>query len=681
MNYLTDSSFDGLYHTYPSDKTYEFPSYRFRIEFPFGTQLKTLSRILVKSIRLSHGLQGTHRQVVLSSVQRVLNDSATTYSYGPDMRSLVDNHGAVIRSAGTADQIREAYESCSCGANYKKFFDREAQHVRTMDPRICGSLLAAGLARGLNFRPPIRLTFNDLLRRVEAWSRSVLEAALDGIYTSFIPRILEKCIHLLVTYKVIPHHGLNAGSPSLAALQQAAATVTQHIVCISTDKAANTCSFECISHYRYVCLQRLLSPAFAPIGPQQDWTQQMDLVEKWTPWAIDQKFSCAILFCMPKRHKNPMTYRYITSACAAPSDPVSAELTRVLTFIMAEARSMCIELGTVHDCKFWWSIDSLDIPPFNIGDLNVSRQPSVFDIEKCFEAVPLIRDQLSDCTLIEHVSHILDLTFSYYRREWVGSKMYNGKPSKKIFWCAQSSPHFAIKYSKSDLLAMVTDLLSMTVISVGDVKRMQSIGIPMGFRSSVILLNMYAFWFEYCFVWRLLQLQPTLASHTKLLFRYVDDLGNFSNLDLRYYLDPEQTYVDDNPFWIYKLAPAGPLSIKAQTVVALDLVSFVYLDTHFTYNTADSTMSYQWHVKDLSLPFKVNKYTHWSSMISYSCKLGMIATQTRSACRSASSLSILHDNLSLVAAQFISIGYPKDLVIEHVARHSKIYLARFPTRF
>jgi hypothetical protein len=152
----------------------------------------------------------------------------------------------------------------------------------------------------------------------------------------------------------------------------------------------------------------------------------------------------------------------------------------------------------------------------------------------------------------------------------------------------------------------------MAVSTVGDIAAKQTKGIPMGFSVSVILLNIYMFTYEFKFVQRMKLNAPDLLSSTFEFFRYVDDLCNLSDLDLRPYLIPIKEEPSDWN-WTYPMAPWGPLTITDQTERITGYTTVVYLNMRFTH--CQGMLSYMWHAKadiyrDLNLLF--NSYTHWA---------------------------------------------------------------------
>ena len=613
----------------------------------------------------------------MSGLNTLREESATAYTYGPSVRDFIDQHGHTIRTAGSISDILEKAISCSCCDKFSQFADTGVGHVRTQDPAILPTPLRELVAKGLNFRPRLKSTHREALSSAVEWARQVLVKLLhhNGSQRSLHNRLLH------AFYSRLRNHtsprkweGLASGYDA-ELLKTQGLDASRHLACTSTDKAANTATFECIHWYRAICMQRLLSPAFADCTDLQSTASLTASAERWAPWADLSATKAAILFCtakMHKRHADKLAYRFITNACSALSKPVSLEVTRVLTLLCGHVRKHCIALGNSMGAKLWWMIDSLDTVPLNLDCSNRNeRRIAAFDVDKCYECVPLFKGEHS---LLSQLKQFLELAFG--SNEFMGSNIdWRGTPQADSQWVSTRSSS-DVTYSREDVLHMVRDLLYMTVVTVGEESRKQDTGLPMGFSSSGILLNIYLFVYEYRFVLRLGRLRPDLLHVTHELFRYIDDLGCFCDYDIRQFLDELQTQSEDNPYWIYPLAPRGPLGIKDQTTRSSESTEMVYLDIKYT--LSEGALSMRLHCKGKELPFKLLRFTHWSSSISRACKIGMIYAQTRTACRSARHSDDRSHNLEMMKSIFLSIGYPVSVVNTSMSKAVSVYSMRFP---
>jgi len=523
------------------------------------------------------------------------------------------------------------------------------------------------LARGLNYRPKLITDGIETLRACIHWADTVLQKVrgfrgrtvqVDKVRGSF-----RNAINKLI-------RTVNTGSV-LQQLTRAAAPVLRHLVVFSTDKTPNNPQIECIHHYRLVCLKRLQSNAFTSDCIPSDIE---NTIAEFTPWAIEYTFSPAILFATGKEHKretDPLAYRYITSACSDYSKPLSDEVVRVLTFLWGVADKLCTEIYHRTGAKPFWAVNSLDITPLNV-DTQTHRpnmHPGAFDLDKCFESIEIHGTEHS---LLGKVGEFLDLTWKEHH--FLCSTLRTDCPPYKE--CVWNTGRTDWCYSKTEVHTLVATAVNMAYITVGTYTGKQALGIPMGHSSSVILLNIYLFMYEYQWVMKLIKQQPLVAMHTYEIFRYVDDLGNFSDINLSNYLQPTVTDADSCD-WIYPLQPFGPLAITSQTEATQQGCRFIYLNLDCAFS--DDWLSFSWF--DKASKFRnlgTAVYTHWHSCISRGCKVGTISSQVRSVMIAASSADICKSNISRLAIKFASIDYRTETITECMKTALKQHYPRLP---
>ena len=690
MYILQKFTHDGLYkRAIKAEK--EQPSHRFQMAFT-GIGLRQLWKALSAVFtKLYPGM--------LESLTLISEDSSTSWKYGPTMRDILDNHGNAIRNTSNnanpnnLDQKDLGEQTCQCCILFPDFIDPAVSHVRTSNTEILGTTLGPLARKGLNFRPTMQISVRELQSQVLDWVHQVMNALERDLQVAssdpwFTPEdlvyIADSTSEQLYRSKSLkPVNGLSA-----AHLKSLATPLQAVLVTVSTDKVANTPAFECKAFYQQTALNRLYSEAFIPL-PMVDVDEhsyplpvQLEAVELWAPWALNSDFSASILFPTPKLHKrakDPMAYRYITSACSDYSKPVSDETVRVLTFLMGEARNKCIQLGLEHNAKYWWAIDCMDILSLN---LDFSRRPDrhlgAFDLDKCFESIPLHPEQSDSSepsgstghSLMEHLSFLVSFVFPGESGEiLLCSKVRkNGRPYSGCYW-GSVPEEGTLQYSGNDVLDLVESLLSLAIIQVGNHRALQGVGIPMGFSASVILLNMYMFKPEFLFVEKLVSEHNTLAVHTKELFRYVDDLSTFG-MDLRPFLVP-------GPHSIYPIHPYGPLGITDQTVYLPNGdTQVIYLNMDFSLKKGQ--LSCLWFDKASLYDFAC-VYTHADSNLSKSCLRGIMVSQVRAVVLASFGKPSLKVGLSKLVGKFQKIGFK--VSSDEIAKLAKHYKEALPISY
>ena len=603
----------------------------------------------------------------------IREESVTTLTYGPSVRDFIDNHGQAIRTAGSPEEINLAITQCSCSTKFPDYIDPKIGHVRTMDVGILKFPFCELAASGLNYRPAIKSSSAQQVKYVADWLRQVV--GYLSPHGNLATAMVEDALSKMGSIKACT--GLSS-----SCLDAGATSIKLRLVTTSTDKAPNTPSIECLHWYRFVCLQRLQSAAFQPCNWAETWAYNAALVEHWSQllWSEDKEFKPSILFCSAKQHKrdkDSMAYRYITNACSDHSAAVAQVTLDVLTHLWGLARELCIKHGETQGGKFWWTIDSLDVIPLNVHFKRVrpDRQLSAHDLEKCYETIPLLDGPHS---LKARMSTFLDIVWV---KSALGDKALGYDEKEKVFkFFNIGTDTLPLQHhTKGSLLDMVCDCITMTMTTVGDFCAKQVHGIPMGSKASVILLNIYRFTYEWDFVWRLVQLAPQHLENTREMYAYIDDILNLSDLSLRDFLNPDQPQEVDNIYWIYPLAPNGPLTMKETTTYHPTHTSVEYLNQSFTLK--DGMLSFKWHDKSAEFNFKTMPYTHWHSRISRSCKIGMIYSQARSIALASDSRATFREGIEKLIFKFRSIGFPEKVIKDVVWVHEKYILKALPLRW
>jgi hypothetical protein len=613
------------------------------------------------------------------------------------MRDILDNHGNAIRNTSdnanpnNSDKGELGEQICQCCILFPDLIDPTVSHVRTSNTEILGTVLGPLARRGLNFRPTMQISVRELQGHVLDWVHQVmsaLEKDLD-VASSDTWFTYEDIVHIAdrTSEHLYRNNSLKSvNGMSAAHLKSLASPFQAVMVTVSTDKVANTPAFECKLFYQQTALDRLHSGAFIPLLMVDDGEHsypmpvQLQAVQLWAPWELGSDFSAPILFPTPKLHKrakDPMAYRYITSACNDYSKPLSDETVRVLTSLMGEARAKCIQLGLEHNAKYWWAIDCMDVLSLN---LDFSRRPDrhlgAFDLDKCFESIPLHPEQSGSNeptgstghSLMEHLSFLVSFVFPDDCKYLCSKVRKNGKPYSGCWWSAVSDKD-TLQYTSNDILALVECLLSLAIIQVGNHRALQGIGIPMGFSASVILLNMYMFKSEFLFVEKLVSEHNVLAVHTKELFRYVDDLSTFG-MDIRPFLAP-------GPHCIYPVHPYGPLGITDQTVYLPNGdTQVIYLNMDFSLTKGQ--LSCLWFDKASLYDFAC-VYTHADSNLSKSCLRGIMVSQVRAVVLASFGKPSLRVGLSKLVGKFQKIGFK--ISYDEIAKLAKHYRKALPISY
>jgi len=105
----------------------EEPEFRFKIDFNIGIRSSELWDLLTAIVE-------KYDSKAAVRLGYMLENSSTSFIYGPSIGSIIDRHGPIIRSAGKANEILNSCIGCKCMVKHPKFIDPSIGHVTTMIP-------------------------------------------------------------------------------------------------------------------------------------------------------------------------------------------------------------------------------------------------------------------------------------------------------------------------------------------------------------------------------------------------------------------------------------------------------------------------------------------------------------------------------------------------------------------
>ena len=178
-------------------------------------------------------------------------DSAIAYVYGPSVRDFVDQHGYIIRTAGSSANILHNVNNCKCSDTFSQFTDPAVGHVRTQDPAVLPTPLRGLVEKGLNFRPRIESSPKEALKAATDWARIVCVKLIPkrGAYTALLESTVNMFYYRLRKNTSRRQWELTRSGYDAELLMTQGRNAAGYLACVSTDKAANTASFECINWY------------------------------------------------------------------------------------------------------------------------------------------------------------------------------------------------------------------------------------------------------------------------------------------------------------------------------------------------------------------------------------------------------------------------------------------------
>jgi hypothetical protein len=524
-----------------------------------------------------------------------VDDITFAWSYTDNLSTVFYKPASVFKKFSFIELLSED-NSCACSSatRLRRFCDpltinetssyaKTGMHVRTMDLSIIQHKgLKDALSQGLNHIPLSPTKIGQTIAIImDAFSQLVDILQLTSVQFPIDEARLHlqaKCLAILKASHQSNKFGFkNTGKflLDLPAVQNEIAWLHKYLYCCGLDKAANNASFICIKHIRLQALERLMGSDFQPCMAGRSWSLPTAILDQVTnnlkdilPESPPQYSALPYLMATYKLHKTK--YRWLTNAFRTVYSNIALLLTITSNLVLDSIKTWAYltERGYKNflqiNTNMFWIVDSIIDSTLNFPEK--IHNVFVADITRCYESIPL---QGPD-NLLDAITFIITIAYKQAALEYpkASTQLWvrlNQDGTPILAKWATSHPSYGswLALSLESLLHLHEWLMKSCHIILGDRVWIQQTGIPMGFSCSPIWCNMYLLAYEIKFIQRLRRLgRHDLMAKFKFAFRYIDDLCFINIVNPRDFLSPEQSFSQENPFWIY---PLGVLEIKEET--------------------------------------------------------------------------------------------------------------------
>jgi len=218
---------------------------------------------------------------------------------------------------------------------------------------------------------------------------------------------------------------------------------------------------------------------------------------------------------MPKFHKNPTSFRFISASIGSSLKLLAKLLTPILKNIQCEWKKKVNFECKFKDTSGFWISDNSELLRKNLSFLSNSRtarRVECYDFKTLYTNIP--HDDLFD-----KICCLLDLIFDSKSVAFVKVS----ENLKNVSW-SQDFKNNGYCLSKSDIKEMLRFLLDNIFVKFKGKIYRQIIGVPMGCDCAPFLANLYLFYYEYKYVSELMSVDSQFKSFFKYYCRYIDDL-------------------------------------------------------------------------------------------------------------------------------------------------------------
>lgn len=382
---------------------------------------------------------------------------------------------------------------CFCSLpEYSKFVNPYFNHIVSGDlDLIQDPCLKSCFSKGTKFRPvfPISkfLYFKNICNAIKSYI--IKYSQIYGIPFKAFDQ-------WFVLFKSSCFHYLSSSSSSYTpykfkSIMSALNSLKDKFIISTVDKASNNYSFICKKLYTNILSAELNSDTFESVSssPHQLVVKAIKFSSIYSIKVLPSFCKLPFFFAIPKFHKNPVKFRFITSSVATAYKDLAIMINCFLDQLLGH-------ISANHTIKSFIISNSSQV----INDIKNTQISSLISYD-----FTTLYTNIDISLLLNSISKLID-------KFW---------PSDHKFL------YHNRQFSKHDFLKILTFSLENNYIDTGVSVFRQSIGIPMGASYSVNLANLFLFYYEDLYL-----SSYNNISDFNLTFRYIDDLlvVNFNNI-------------------------------------------------------------------------------------------------------------------------------------------------------
>ncbi|MCP4978369.1 MAG: hypothetical protein GY931_19660 [Maribacter sp.] len=480
----------------------------------------------MESIQLHTVFKDRKFQQLLCPPSKVIGDIMVSYQYKIPIGSTILNHGKFLRAL-QLDKLKEILDAdCDCATS--QFLYRPAMHVVTGDSKIVEDVkLRKIIDYGTKYRVPEKIDWDkvwlackdaiNLLQHKICTKFKIVETDAEPAFARclYIIRSRIRFQKLLATNQ----QEINIFGPqqkiNIARLQKS-------FIIAPADKAGNNYIFVCKKYY-LECLCKELgvkwlankwtvdgNAVYKPVPcNKEDLLKLHDLISGQFNASIDiRNKTLPMIFAVPKLHKNPYKFRYISGASKSSMRPLSILLNRILKHLKQHFRNYC-NAAVFAGSSMFWSIDSSLEALHHLRNKRNVKKITTADFSTLYTCLP-------HKIVEQEISFLVHLLFKNAGKKYLcigyTNCFYSDEPSTKVK-----------AYTEEDIMEMVQVVLDNTYVQFAGLIFKQCIGIPMGGNASPLLADLSLAVMEFKY---LKQATPQQRKDIGDNVRYIDDLLN-----------------------------------------------------------------------------------------------------------------------------------------------------------
>lgn len=579
----------------------------------------------------------------------------------PPFSKKMFNYNTIIRNTNLSELNSIFNSKCLCiEEKYKEFIDITHKHIITGNLEIISDKIIKNLIKkGTKFVPK----HNVSKENIQHWFEEVFSLFLDKIKNKYKLKdfhlnlikeklnILKKKIWKSLLYQINIENNRSFRNLNTHNIEYLNFLKKNFVIC-PLDKANNNYSFICKKFYLITLAKEmgivsengeLKISRFNQTYEIYNSENELEIINRHKILCLNNKIKVEgteivpLIYSLPKLHKNPVKFRFITGAYNSSVKPLSKEMTIIFTFLKQHFIKY-INIITSRNKNFigYWSINNINISD-KISKINI-KNCKLFsaDFTNMFTSLP-------HNIILRNIKELIKICFRNAGKKYLA---YNGH--NNIYYTNNNTINKYRYYTEEDLVFFTEYLLKNSFTIFAGIIYKQIEGVPQGSNCSPLLADLTLSVFEYKFCKKLVTQKRYVNIHP---FRYMDDILIIHNKNNEYIQNLlSETYEN---------------SLQLETTHESDY-DCNYLDLNI--KIINNKLVTKLYNKTDSFKFYVIRFPHFNSNISIKIKKSIIFTETLRLIRCCTAFNDFVENLVKLITKLVKVDYPVDIIIKNITK-------------
>ena len=559
-----------------------------------------------------------HDPVLVSAFPSKNTYPKISYRYTPTIGSIVFNY-----SKFSKEILVENVENYPCTCADSRFKDNFHDHIVTGSLDIIENEQIRSIFQfGTNYRLVPKLNVDKIMINInDSLNNYIMKMSYKlKLHFGFFSK--WKCLFVHTIYnKIAITPNVYPVTVNFNNFKNVVAELQNKYVIMPVDKASNNFAFVCKKYYAQILINEIDSSntfESTNVTLVDVKNNNISFLEKYK--MLPSNYNVPFMYAIPKFHKDPIKFRFITSSVKCVSKDISIVLNLILDRLIQKIE---------HESEFSWIIGNNNKVLESLNQCN-ENYPSVpgnfmlatFDFSTLYTALP--HDDLIHRTVA---------LFNKYIDSTLEIK-YNNK--KLVF-------------NKNDVVSVLKFCINNSYVVFNNRIYKQIVGIPMGANFSPNLANLYLHFYESKF----LSINPMHGQlRYRYTFRYIDDLLSVNNRDII--------------FDINTMYPRA-LEISQTNVDPFKNCSFLDLDIKIS----EGKFATKVYDKRRDFNFEILGLPAFSSNVPAKLAYSVLCSQMLRYARICSFGHDFIDNCHLLVNKMLNNGFPLYIIKKHIRKFER----------